>query len=777
MQNNEAYPNNTLTLSANNERQIRDSLLQPVTAERITIGELLAVLKRRWKIAATVGCTLALTYIGYSYAFQRSYQHTFTIQVEPIRPLGAKAVSLPDATRGVSERFLSLPLLSGETTGDVLTLTQILSSDFVLKPIYQELVQEGSIDASKYSYPSFRNSIQIGQSSKGNKSFLGAQSSKVIEIKVFAKTKEELKLLLNLIASKIIEFNEKEKQRQIEENLRYVNQEIRKGLAQIEELEDQLSAFRRTHQVLRPDAVPQTIVKGIATDADLYREQFAELIGEKSKNDSKLAALRQTFDSINSQLKLNPDQAFVASRLSSSDSYSGLLDGLMSTEKELATELSLLAPNSPPVQRLEEERRLLLSKLKKEAQRVAAKSQVANPEGLTAYPDGLLGKYLDTKVELESLQRLDAELSRQITATRAQLERLTRLANPYRKIEQRLAITQESLQLLLQTRQSLQLQIAQQDFTWRVLSDIDDPERYEPMMRLPMALLIALILGTTSGILVALLWDFLDTRFLTVDQVQQRTSLPIIAQIPLAREFDQYTFARIETPLTLWRLEDHLAEATPAFRESFYFLLSHLDRLARASTVAVTSAQAQEGRSTITAYLGLAAATVGKKVLLVDTHLRRPGLHEVFGIANTAGLAELLSGSVPLPNWSALLHNDGQTLWVLTAGQPRQNPAALLSSPLWSRFLAAAQEVFDLILLDTPPMVQSAETAQVIAAVGHTVFVVCLGRTQQKTFAQALQEYDLGFKHKVMGIVVNGARWQDRHALVVPKALPAVVAS
>ncbi|AXY68628.1 AAA family ATPase [Thermosynechococcus sichuanensis E542] len=739
----------------------KNSLFQPITVDKVTIGELLSGIKRRWKTATLVGLAVGITYVAYYYLFLRSYQRTISLQVEAIKPLGGRPGTSSESIRSLVQSLPSVPMLSGETRGDTTTLIQILNSDLVLKPLYEKFLESyPELDSETYTYESFRRSIKIEPQQLGFGNIrLGNTDSKVIQITFSSDNKHKLNSALNLFAEKIIEFNEKEKQQQIFQNLRYVNQEIQRTLSQIDDLEDQLNQFRSANQVLRPDSIGSMSASG-SSDADLYRMQLANLITARNENNAKIESVQQTFDSINSQLQMTPAEALVASNLSTSVNYTNLLTNLTDVEKRLAEELSRLQPNAPTVRSLDEERRLILAQIKQEAQQIAQRNQVSNPESLIGYQssvsEGLIGKYIDAKVELESLRRMDEELDRQIAATRQELVRLTLLANPYRKIEQRIAAAQQSLQLLLQTRQSLQLQIAQQDFTWRILSDLEDTEQYKVTMRLSNALVIALILGIASGVVLALILDLLDSRFLEVEQVRQNTGLPIVGQIPLASEFDQYSFTRLETPLTLWGLQHYLAGGTPTFRESFYFLLSHLEQLGLQRTLAVTSAQAGEGRTTIAAYLALAAATLGKRVLLIDVNLRQPGLHQVFGIANTSGLAELLTGTLPLPNWFSLFEAHSEKLWVLTAGQPQQEPMSLLSSPQWHSFLASTQAAFDLVIIDTAPMVQCAETNRLVASVDQALFVVRLGKTKRDAFAKALKEYDLGLKDKAIGIVVNG---------------------
>ncbi|WP_460195177.1 GumC family protein [Thermosynechococcus sp. FA-CM-4201] len=736
----------------------QDSILTPVTVDRVTLGDLLAGIKRRWLAATLFGAIVAAGYLSYYYLFIRNYQYSISLQVEPIQPVGGRSGTSPALLSSLAQSMGTIPIPSGSLSGDTSTLIRILNSDIVLKPIYERFLEKSNLNPENFSYQSFRNSIQITVPSD-SRLFGNTSGAKVVDIEFTSRDQKSIQLALEIISSELKNFNESEKQRQIYENLRYVNQEIQKTFAQLDELVVQLNQFRNENRVFRPESLDSSVTTSVS-DIDVQRSELSRLMTAINNNTVSIDATRQKLASLRSQLGVTPSEGLALTDLSSSPIYTTLLTSLGETEKQLSEALSHFQPDSPVVQSLEEQRRLLVNQLTQEVQQTYQRYQVPDPNlGIptqSLLTTNLLSEYINATVELQSLERVNTELRNQIAAVTSEINRISGVSAPYRKIEQRIAAAQQSLQLLLQTRQSLQLQIAQQDFTWRVLSDIDDTEQYKVTMRLSMALAIALILGTVSGVVLALILDLMDSRFLEVEQVRQNTRLPIVGQIPLASEFDQCSFTRLETPLTLWGLQHHLAGATPAFKESFYFLLSHLEQLGLQRTLAVTSARAGEGRTTIAAYLALAAATIGKRVLLVDANLRQPGLHQVFGIANTSGLAELLTGTLPLPNWFSLFEAHSEKLWVLTAGQPQQEPMSLLSSPQWHSFFASTQAAFDLVIIDTAPMAECAETNRLVASVDQALFVVRLGKTKRDAFAKALKEYDLGLKDKAIGIVVNG---------------------
>lgn len=139
-----------------------DSLVRPIIVDKITIGELLSAIKRRWKAGTLVGLAVAIAYVGYYYLFLRSYQRTISLQVEAIKPLGGRPGTSLESVRSLVQSLPSVPMLSGETTGDTTTLIQILNSDLVLRPLYEKFLDSyPELNSESYTYESFRASIQI----------------------------------------------------------------------------------------------------------------------------------------------------------------------------------------------------------------------------------------------------------------------------------------------------------------------------------------------------------------------------------------------------------------------------------------------------------------------------------------------------------------------------------------------------------------------------------------------------------------------------------------
>ncbi|MDP2025562.1 chain length determinant protein tyrosine kinase EpsG [Sulfuriferula sp.] len=133
-------------------------------------------------------------------------------------------------------------------------------------------------------------------------------------------------------------------------------------------------------------------------------------------------------------------------------------------------------------------------------------------------------------------------------------------------------------------------------------------------------------------------------------------------------------------------------------------------------TLAVGSANANEGASYLTANLAVLFAQMGRKVLLIDANMRQPHQHSVFSLANNTGLSEVLAERVSSVQVRAV--KAFPTLSVLTAGSPPPNPAELLARPTFDALLSSLEASYDIILIDVAPSQLSSDFQQIVARVG-----------------------------------------------------------
>lgn len=148
--------------------------------------------------------------------------------------------------------------------------------------------------------------------------------------------------------------------------------------------------------------------------------------------------------------------------------------------------------------------------------------------------------------------------------------------------------------------------------------------------------------------------------------------------------------------------------------------------------IAVSSPGPGEGKTTLTANLGLALSEIGHRVLLIDADLRRPSLHKVLGIENEGGLAEILSDSAPISSErikTSVQRASAGLLDVLTAGEPAVDPFSLLHSTRASEVIEAIRGEYDLILIDTPPLLFVPESRLLGRVTDWSILVLRAGKT------------------------------------------------
>jgi protein-tyrosine kinase len=182
--------------------------------------------------------------------------------------------------------------------------------------------------------------------------------------------------------------------------------------------------------------------------------------------------------------------------------------------------------------------------------------------------------------------------------------------------------------------------------------------------------------------------------------------------------------------------------------------LNHLQSLQPIHTVVITSPSPAEGKSFAAANLALAEShLVGNMVLLCDFDFRRPAIHNLFQIERSPGATDYLLGQAPLA--ACLKKVAGTNLYVMPAGTSVKNPLELLNLREVKTLLQELPKTFNWIILDSPPLLFSADANLLGTLADGTVLVIRIGATTIDTVHRAMQSL---CENNVLGVVVNGAR-------------------
>ena len=256
--------------------------------------------------------------------------------------------------------------------------------------------------------------------------------------------------------------------------------------------------------------------------------------------------------------------------------------------------------------------------------------------------------------------------------------------------------------------------------------------------------------------------DFPSTALVTVES--PTVDMPSVATAP-AKEIQQQplsgilaTFPTLHVkPAPSGRLVT-VTEPQSLAAEKFRFLGVRLRQLQKTRTlkkILVTSTIPEDGKSMVSANL---AAVLHRKqrVLLIDGDLRRPVLAEQFGLGRLPGIAEWLQGA--RRELANIYQLDPLGIWLLPAGDPPANPLELMSSANLSELMKKLSELFDWIIVDSPPLLPLADATVWSRVTDGTLLVARVGKTEK---AQLLRGLDVVKKSDLIGVVLNSSEHSD----------------
>lgn len=177
--------------------------------------------------------------------------------------------------------------------------------------------------------------------------------------------------------------------------------------------------------------------------------------------------------------------------------------------------------------------------------------------------------------------------------------------------------------------------------------------------------------------------------------------------------------------------------------------------------IVITSPEPGEGKSTTVANLAIAFAQQGKKVLLIDADLRKPTVANTFSLPNTSGLTNVLSRQSNLEQ--VVQQSTVENLYILTSGPLPPNPSELLGSNSMKELVSKAENEFDIILFDSPPVLAVTD-AQVLTNLSDgTILAIRSGSTDQDAAKKAKDLLQVG-NSRLLGVVLNSKKQkQDQY--------------
>jgi polysaccharide biosynthesis transport protein len=271
--------------------------------------------------------------------------------------------------------------------------------------------------------------------------------------------------------------------------------------------------------------------------------------------------------------------------------------------------------------------------------------------------------------------------------------------------------------------------------------------------RLPLFIMMSLGFGSVLGLGGAFAAEYLQSHriqstFVTPMQLEQTLRLPTLASVPLLNgsDFERQGHRFDIIQYVVANQFSHFAEALRCIRAG----LRRTEGDRTAKVIQITSAVGAEGKSTLAAALALSSALTGARVALIDCDFRRPMTSKLFHLEKTGGLIDLLAGHA---EWSEIA-NDYSSLTIVPIGNGAQNSLELIGSPRMIEVLKFASAHYDLVFLDSPPILPVSDAAVISSIADQTVLLIEWNKTDRDLVFQAIDSVRL-YKGTVSGVVLN----------------------
>ena len=566
-------------------------------------------------------------------------------------------------------------------------------------------------------------------------------STSILEITATSTNPREARDIANTIVEVYRDFNRQQRNLRVTEARKFIETQLKEVEARVKVAESEVWAFREANRIISPGAestVLLSLFTQVRSDIEKARQQRTEL-------ELVQARLART-DPANAS-----ERVFIDTTNPAMQKLQTMYSELLLERNNLALEVT---DRHPRLQALDDRMREIRVEMRRE---VAA--QIAA---------------LRTREEILNRQMGDLlQKNREVPAVELTMQRLQRDA---KNNDDLLALLKAKHQeaLIKESEKIEEVTIV------RPATEPDSPVGAETLN----TVLVGALLGLSLGLVLAFVQETLDTSIGTIEDVEAYLEVPVLGVVP-----------HIDAHATVQRILERrpaLAQMDPEALLSHALLITHFDpkspvaeayrtlrtnvqfaRMERAGKIlVVTSPTLQEGKTTTIVNLALTLAQSGQRTLLVGGNLRRPSIHRFFGIEREPGLSDILVGSTP---WRDCVRTVADILMgrfemedimaapgldnlhIIEAGPVPANPSELLSTPAMAAFLRAVRDEYDIVLIDTPPVLPVTDSAIVASQADGVILVYQAGKVGRLVLKRAKVHIE-NVGGKVWGVVLNDVK-------------------
>ncbi len=525
------------------------------------------------------------------------------------------------------------------------------------------------------------------------------EDTDLIEITVTSPDTKEAAMIGNTLANLFIEENLKQRREEYGSARRFIEGQIKLAKADYLDLLQEIKAFKIAEKTI-----------DISEEIKLAIAKMGDLMKEKEDNIIDISETKARLETLKAQLERGNGQGVSSLAISENPQIEEIKKRLSEFELQLAGMLTEKTQNHPDIISLKNKIVKAREELSKE-----------------------VGVYQKSSQNLESLERdlaalevhlkgVNADINKYMSMLYTIPDKAFREAQLTLKLNAKKEIYSSLLEYLYQIGVAEAMTLSDIRLVEHATEpDIDAPKSPNKILNG----IVGVFLGLMFGFGIAFLVDYMDDRIRSSDDAKE-LGLTFLGTVP--------KFRRKESPLISQRdPRDPITESYRTIRNSLKFI--SLDK--SVNSFLITSSLENEGKSTTVINLAISITREEKQVLIMDTDLRRPSFHEIFGVSNSTGVSSILAEEAKLDD--AIKRTDVEGLSVLTSGPIPPDPGRMIESQKMKQLIKDVTQQYDIVILDSPPILIANDSIILTGYVDGCILVLESRKITRRVLTQGLE--------------------------------------
>ncbi len=582
-------------------------------------------------------------------------------------------------------------------------------------------------------------------------------NSDIIDVSYTSIWPLESKLIINTIADTYKSFDEKLSSEKASNSVYFLEKLVQDQEMALINSEKEITEFKKMERMYNLDGPAIDITSQIASiETEIYGTNSEIKIKEEKYNilKSKLSEDEKSFadkimNTINSQV--------ISIRKDISD-----------LEAQLIKNIALYGENHSAIESIKSKIKLLKIQMNSKVNELTNQGIIAD-DPLKTRQD-MIAELISLDNDIMALDLKRKQSRELMTIFENKLNKLPPKQIEFSRLERNNIVLNQNYSLLRQKLEEARINLASQVGKVQIVDYARLPNI--SVQNHKRTLLMGLFLGLGLGMIVAISIEYIDNTIKTSYDIEKNDLmvLGVIPSIGMENQskktsiFDFFINPKRRSNQGLKRRlitrEDPRSPVSEAYRSlRTSMLYTGID--SETKSILVSSAGPGEGKTTTVANMAITYANLGKKTLLVDTDLRRPVVHKVFGLDKEPGITNYLAGNVNDFN-SLVKHTDIDNLYAVTSGIIPPNPSELLGSNKMGKLIKDLESKWDVVLFDSPPLVAVTDATMVSKEIDKIIIVVKVGQTDKRAFNHTIQSLR-NVNAPLGGVVLNAVTHKNSY--------------